>query len=91
MTQWLKAYQTDTAGRYNGEVAAWESPLTPGVFLLPAGATFAPPPVEVPQGKRPRFNGTAWDFVTTTTDPVFPPNPADTPSPGEVALELQEY
>lgn len=69
-------YQLDRAGLLQGETVADESPLEPGVFLLPAGCTFTAPPADVPEGKWPRWNGTAWDFVTKpapandNTDPV---------------------
>lgn len=68
-------YQLDRAGLLQGETVADESPLEAGVYLLPAGCTFTAPPAEVPDGKWPRWNGAAWDFVTK-------PKPAnDNPDP----------
>lgn len=58
------AYQLNRAGLFLGETVADESPLEPGVWMIPAGCTLIPPPSEVPDGKWPRFNGTAWDLVT---------------------------
>ena len=56
------AYHFDFAGLYTGTSEADESPLEPGVFLLPARATFVQPPPP-PTGKWPRWNGTGWDLV----------------------------
>jgi len=39
-----------------------ESPLEPGVFLIPAHATELEPP-EYQKGKITVFNGTSWDIV----------------------------
>jgi hypothetical protein len=69
-------YQFNHAGLLLGETVADQSPLEPGVFLLPAGCTFTSPPAEVPDGKWPRWNGHVWDLVTKpvpasdNTDPV---------------------
>lgn len=68
-------YQLDRAGLLQGETVADESPLEPGVFLLPAGCTLTAPPQLVPEGQCPRWNGSTWDFVTKPTpandnDPV---------------------
>ncbi len=57
-------YQTDRAGHYLCETLADESPLQPGVFLIPAGAVDTAPPAEWPDEKWPRWNGAAWDLVT---------------------------
>lgn len=57
------AYQTDRAGRLIGQTVADESPLEPGVFLLPAGCTLTAPPSTVPAGQCPRWNGVKWDLV----------------------------
>lgn len=86
--EWKRAFQTDTAGRYNGETAAWKSPLEDGVYLLPAGATFTPPPDPIPQGKWARFNGTGWDLISVTdaSTPALVPNPADDPAPAEIGI-----
>ena len=57
-------YQHDVAGLYIGPTAADESPLEPGVYLIPARCTTAPPPAELPEGRWPRWNGSTWDLVT---------------------------
>lgn len=67
-----KAYQTDLAGILIGDTVADESPLEPGQYLLPAGATFTPPPLEWPEDKWPRWNGSKWELVTKPTMPAQP-------------------
>lgn len=71
-------YEPST-GDYTGEVNAWESPLEPGVFLLPANATFVePPPFE--GGKYRVWNGTDWSSI----DIPAPPEPI-IPTPDDLA------
>lgn len=60
----IAAYQYDYSGMYLSVVSADESPLEPGVYLLPARSTLTAPPQEMPAGKWPRWNGVAWDLVT---------------------------
>lgn len=71
----MKAFQFDNAGLYLGETVADESPLEPGVYLLPARATLVAPPASVPQDKWPRWNGVEWTLANkpkppTEDDPV---------------------
>ncbi|GAB7080830.1 hypothetical protein [Megalodesulfovibrio paquesii] len=47
-------YQLDAAGYYLGEAVADESPLEPGVWLIPAGCVETPPPA-IPEGQRARW------------------------------------
>lgn len=75
------AYQYDLAGLYQGETHADESPLEPGVFLLPARCTFTAPPAEIPEGRWPRFNGARWDLVNR-------PQPQAAPDP---VAKLQQF
>lgn len=66
-------YQTDNAGLYTGPTQADESPLEPGVYLLPAGAVDQPPPNEWSEDRWPRWNGVAWELVnkpTARTEPT---------------------
>lgn len=67
------AYQYDTAGLYIGETVADESPLEPGVYLLPARCTIKPPPATVTDGKVPRWTGKSWQLVTKPVAPVSDP------------------
>lgn len=54
---------------------AQESPREPGVFLLPAGATFVEPP-QVPEGKQAIWGGESWSLQEIP----LPPEP-ETPEP----------
>lgn len=56
-------HQFDVAGLYQGEATADESPLEPGVWLMPARTTAVAPPAEWPEDRWPRWNGVAWDLV----------------------------
>lgn len=56
-------YQIDTAGHFVGPVDADESPLEPGVYLIPAGCIQTPPPSSWPEDKWPRWNGAHYDLV----------------------------
>jgi hypothetical protein len=68
-------FHPDT-GLYIGPGTADESPLEPGVFLLPAHSTaVAPPPA--PPGLQPRWTGTAWalESIPEPPEPETPPEP----------------
>ena len=70
----MNAYQFDRAGLFVGTTEADESPLEPGVYLLPARCTFTQPPANVPSDQWPRWNGSAWQLVNR-------PQPAPQPDP----------
>ena len=57
------AYQFDHAGLFDGVTEADESPLEPGVYLLPARCTLVPPP-DATEDSWPRWNGAEWQLVT---------------------------
>lgn len=68
-------YQLDDNGIYIGETVADESPLEPGVFLIPAGCVMDPPPVHV-EGRRRVHDGAAWTYVDepeAEQEPTEPP------------------
>ena len=75
--------QLDADGYFVGVTVADESPLEPGVFLLPAGAVDAPAPV-IPEGKQAKWNG-AWVFEDI---PQPEPEPAPTPPAPEEQAEM---
>jgi hypothetical protein len=56
-------YQTNPQGLYVGPAEADESPLEPGVFMIPAGCVESPPPVHIPELKAACWNGKAWQLV----------------------------
>ncbi|WP_321346589.1 phage tail protein [Halopseudomonas oceani] len=62
-------YQTDHAGLFLCAVKADESPLEPGVYLLPAGAVETPPPEDWPEDKWPRWTGASWALVNRPRQP----------------------
>ena len=56
------AYQTDEDGIYIGTVECQESPLEPGVFLIPAGAIEDAPPAPEPN-KLAKWDGYVWVLI----------------------------
>lgn len=70
----MRAFQFDTAGLFAGETDADESPMEPGVYLLPARCTLVMPPEKWPNDLWPRFNGVEWELVNK-------PEPEATPDP----------
>lgn len=55
-------YQTDHLGIFIGSAEAAESPLEPGVYLIPGGCVEVPPPA-IPEHKVAWWNGRAWQLV----------------------------
>lgn len=55
-------YQTNHLGLYVGPATADESPLEPGVFLMPGGCVDVVPP-EAPEGKIQHWNGKRWQLL----------------------------
>lgn len=60
--------QLDAMGYLIGPTVADESPLEPGVFLLPAGAVDANAP-SIPEGFRAKWNGGGFDLESIPVDP----------------------
>lgn len=83
-------YQTDHLGLYVGAVEAEESPMEPGVFLIPGGCVQAPPPAEIPEFKAACWNGKAWQLLdyfeglivynTSTREPLTLKGPGPIPN-----------
>lgn len=67
--------QLDARGRFIGTTLADESPLEPGVFLIPGGAVDVEPPV-VPDGKFAHWAG-GWVFgdIPQPDEPEAPAQP----------------
>lgn len=55
-------YQTNHLGIFIGAVEADESPLEPGVYLIPGGCVEIPPPA-ISEHKVAWWNGQAWQLV----------------------------
>lgn len=56
-------YQTNPQGLYVGPLEAEQSPLEPGVFLIPGGCVLVPPPRDVPDSKAACWTGEAWELL----------------------------
>jgi hypothetical protein len=66
--------QLDASGYFTNVATADESPLEPGVFLIPGGCIEAPIPT-VPEGQRAMWDG-AWVF-----EDIPQPEPEQEPEP----------
>jgi hypothetical protein len=71
--------QLDAAGYFVGTTIADESPLEPGVYLIPAGAVDSLPPT-IPDGRLAKWNG-AWVLEDIPVPSPEPPAP-EPPAPG---------
>ena len=63
--------QLDPHGYVIGAVVADQSPLEPGVYLIPGGAVDADLPI-VPPGKRARWNGAGFNIEDIPQPPTEP-------------------
>jgi hypothetical protein len=79
MTQ-KQVIQLDADGYFVGFTTADESPLEPGVFLLPAGAVDAPTPT-VPEGQKAKWNN-GW-----VLEAIPEPEPEPEPEPVELTYD----
>lgn len=61
--------QLDQAGYFVAPVVADESPLEPGVFLIPGGAVDKAPPASMEPGKRYRPWGAGWRGEAVPVEP----------------------
>ena len=57
-------YQYNLSGLYVGTTIADESPLEPGVFLIPGGAVEIAPPDQWPEDQWPRWTGVQWQLIS---------------------------
>lgn len=72
-------YQTDAEGFLVAPVEADESPLEPGVYLVPRGCVEPEPPA-LSAGERARWTGEAWEVVA-------PPEPEPEPEPAAPTID----
>ena len=78
--------QLDADGYFVGLTTADESPLEPGVFLIPGGAVDVEPPV-VPDGHRARWsNGWAFEAIPQPAPEPEPPPPPPVVIPQSVTM-----
>ncbi len=70
--------QLDAQGVFVMAVNADESPLEPGVYLIPGGAVDAAPP-DVPAGQRARWDGASFVLEPLPPGEVLPPWVPPTP------------
>lgn len=68
--------QLDEKGYFVCAVVADESPLEPGVFLIPGGAVDIAPPNEIEPGKMYRISGEGW-----MSEDIPAPEPEPEPEP----------
>lgn len=64
-------YQTDHDGVFRGPIEADESPLEPGVFLIPAGCVEEAPP-SIPSGSVARLVDGSWQIEAMADAPDLP-------------------
>lgn len=86
----MLVYNYDYNGRLRGVSNAQESPLEPGVFLIPGNATTTAPP-EIPEGFAAVYDTVAnvWSLIDISMEE--PLNDTEEPAPGTVAEQaLQE-
>lgn len=86
-----EVYQTDHEGFFIGITEADESPLEPGVFLIPSGCVEVQPPT-IPKGKAAKWNGSKWVLVKVPAPvipdtPDVPETPSVEPEPGPEQIE----
>ena len=62
-------YQLDEAGYFIGETEADESPLEPGVYLVPGGCVENPPPKIKKEGQLQRFVNDRWKLEDKPKEP----------------------
>ena len=76
-------YQTDHEGFFVGPVKADESPLEPGVWLIPGGAVEQEPPA-LQEGERAQWTDGEWQVI-----PPPEPEPEPEPAPPEPVTRIE--
>ena len=57
-------YQYNFSGLYVGTTIADESPLEPGIYLIPANCTETTPPEQWSDDQWPRWTGMQWELIS---------------------------
>lgn len=84
-------YQLASGGYFAGEVVADESPLEPGVFLIPGGCIEENPPHFDPRTQRARWDG-AWSIEQIPQpEPEPEPQSPDIEQPQPEPVDLKAY
>lgn len=84
----MKIYLFAANGQYIGQSTADESPLEPGVFVLPANATEIEPP-EVGAGFVAMFNGAGWTIQVAPMIHDEAPKPPTEAEIRKAAIEIR--
>lgn len=79
--------QLDAEGYFSHTTTADESPLEPGVYMIPGGCVDAPAP-EIGQGQRAQWTGASWR-IEDIPQPEPEPEPEPTPLPELKAQALK--
>ena len=79
-------HYNETSGAYLGASEARESPLEPGIWLIPAKATTTAPPAEVDPFSLV-WDGKAWK-AAPEPEPIPEPEPTPEPMPLSVQAPL---
>ena len=86
----MQAYSYDQKGHYTGQYNCQLDPIATqkngeAVYLLPASATFLPPPEYSPETEVPVWDGGKWTVeALPEPDPEPEPTPEPEPEPTEV-------
>jgi hypothetical protein len=83
-----KVVQLNDEGYFIGITNVEESPLEPGVFLIPAGALEISEPI-IPEGQKAKWNG-KWVFEDIPQPPA-PPAPVEPTYADKRAAEYPDY
>lgn len=89
----MKVYQTSAEGYLIGTVTADESPLEPGVMLIPFGCVTTKPPKFDAAKKRARYTGNKWALEDLPKEPETETGSAvdQAAAPAPVMSKLLKY
>lgn len=80
----MKVYNYDKNGEFINESIADESPLEPGVYLVPANSTTEPPPKQK-EGSISIFENDSWTVKTIRNNSIL------TKKGGDTTTKKKEY
>lgn len=90
----MQAYSYDQKGHYTGQYNCQLDPIATqkngeAVYLLPASATFLPPPEYSPETEVPVWDGGKWT-VEALPEPDSEPEPTPEPEPAPEYVTYSE-